>query len=112
MVTVYTVVASRNKPCELREYRSVKTAAILIQALYVREGATTIPQGSTGKCPEAHGTNRIGDDIVWSASKDAAVRKDDDDLTNHHEHFDYLGGFALTQTQSSQARIVKWDSAA
>lgn len=36
----------------------------LKSAIAYLEGATTIPRGSTGKCPEAHGSSKEDDDIV------------------------------------------------
>jgi len=60
------------KPCELLESPNVKSRAISSQAAYA-EGSTTIPQGSTPKWAEAHGSRQAGD-IVSSAWKRAAVR--------------------------------------
>lgn len=60
------------------------------QNIAIREGATTIPKGST---VQANGTGSAGhllrdDDIVCSAWKHAAVRKDGSELATPSEHKD------------------------
>ena len=58
-----------------------------------QEGVTTIPKGSRGKRPEARDSRRkLAEEIVCSAWRHAAVRKDGDGLANHPERLALLLG--------------------